>query len=125
MKHKITVTDEMTAEEFIGLMYEAYGDEFNWCVPPSTDTFITELMTELGADHPFVKGRSISLASKCESCDDMLFCSAGEDGSELWRIYHLTWAHRREKEGWPIKKDFPDRKTALEHIRDEFENDYL
>lgn len=106
-------------------MYDTYGDEFNWWVPSGTETFIKELITELGADDPFVLDRKISLEAKCESCDDMLFCSAGADGNELWRIYHLTWSHCREKEGFPRRTDFPDRKAALEYIRDSFEKDYL
>ncbi|MBR6101598.1 MAG: hypothetical protein IKP95_04150 [Ruminococcus sp.] len=119
------ITENMTAKEFIGLMFGAYGDEFNWWLPPSTETFVKELITELGEDDPFVLKRTISLAAKCESCDDMLFCSVGEDGSELWRIYHMTWSRRREREGWPIRWDFPDRKSALEYIRDRFTEDHL
>jgi len=121
----MVITEDMTAEEFVGLMREAYGDEFNWCLPTGTETFVRELITELGEDDPFVLNRNISLAAKCESCDDMLFCSAGEDGSELWRIYHITWSRRREREGWPIRRDFPDRKSALEYIRDSFTEEYL
>ena len=121
----MNITEKMTAAEFIDLMYSKYGDEFNWGNPPSTDTFIKELITELGEDDPFVLNRSISLAAKCESCDDMLFCSVGEDGSELWRIYHITWAHRREREGFPLRTVFVGKRAALEFIRDEFVKDYL
>ena len=121
----MNLTDEMTAGEFIDLMYSEYGDEFNWCDPPKKETFVRELITELGEDDPFVLNRSVTIAAKCESCDDMLFCSVGEDGSELWRIYHITWSRRREKEGWPRRTDFPCRRAALEHIRDEFVKDYL
>lgn len=121
----MTVTVGMSAEEFIDRMREAYDDEFNWWEPPSTKTFVDELMTELGEDDPFVLNRSISLAAKCESCDDMLFCSTGADGSELWRIYHLTFSHCREKQGFPRKREFRDRKSALEYIRDKFIEDYL
>ena len=125
MECRITVTDEMSAKEFIDLMYGLCGDEFNWWLPPNTERFVEELITELGADAPFVKGRKISLAAKCDSCDDMLFCSRDSEGGELWRIYHLTFSRRREKEGWPLGKDFPDRKSALEYIRDKFIEDYL
>ncbi len=106
-------------------MYDTYGDKFNWWAPPETERFINELITELGADDPFVLNRRVTLEAKCESRDDMLFCSAGADGSELWRIYHLTWSRCREKEGFPRRKDFPDRKAALEYIRDRFEEEYL
>ncbi len=125
VEHKVTVTAGMSAEEFIGRMCEAYGDEFNWRNPSVTKTFVDELITELGEDDPFVLNRSISLAAKCESCDDMLFCSTGTDGSELWRIYHLTFSHCREKTGFPLKWEFRDRKSALEYIRDMFIEDYL
>ena len=125
VEHKVTVTEETAAEEFLSRMYETYGGEFNWRLPSETETYIKELITELGADDSFVLNRRLSLEAKCESCDDMLFCSAGEDGTELWRIYHLAWAHRRECKGFPRRTDFPDRKAALEYIRDSFEKDYL
>ena len=121
----MTITGETTAEDFISRMLDTYGDGFNWCLPSETEMFIKELITELGAEDPFVLNRRLSLEAKCESCDDMLFCSAGEDGSRLWRIYHLTWAHRRERDGFPRRTDFPGIKTALEYIRDNFVNDYL
>ena len=121
----MTVTDEMTAEVFISRMHDTYGDVFNWWIPPETKTFINELVTELGANDSFVLNRSISLEAKCESCDDMLFCSVGEDGSGLWRIYHLTWSHCRERGGFPRRTDLPGRKAALEYIRDNFEEEYL
>ena len=125
MEHSITITDETTAEDFISRMLDTYGEEFNWQLPPETEIFVKELITELGADDPFVLNRSLSLEAKCESCDDMLFCSAGEDGSLLWRIYHLTWSHCRELNGFPRRTDLPGRKAALEYIRDTFEKDYL
>ena len=121
----MTVTDDTTAEIFITRMFDTYGDEFNWWIPPQTERLIAELVTELGTDDSFVLDRRLTLEAKCESCDDMLFCSAGADGSELWRIYHLTWSHCREHRGFPRRTDFPDRKAALEYIRDNFEKDYL
>ncbi|MBR4555037.1 MAG: hypothetical protein IKO27_05530 [Ruminococcus sp.] len=120
----MNVTDEMTTAEFARLMEEEYGDEFDWwAVEP--DMFVRELITELGEDDEFIRGRKVYNALKCESCDDMLFCSADSAGGELWRIYHLTFSHCREKEGWPRRKDFADRRSALEYIMNTFIEDHL
>jgi len=120
----MNITDEMTPAEFIQLMEEEYGEEFNWRVV-EPDMFVEELITELGEDNEFVRGRKVYNALKCESCDDMLFCSSDSTGGELWRIYHLTFSRCREKEGWPRRKSFAGRRSALEYIRNSFIEDYL
>ena len=124
-EHKVTVTDGMSAGEFIGRMYDAYGDGFNWQCAPYAESFAAELITEVGEDDPFVRGRKVTNEAKGDSCDDMLFCSADSSGSELWRIYHLTFSHCREKKGWPIMTELPSKKAALEYIRDTFIEEYL
>lgn len=114
----------MTVTEFIQQMLMEFGDDFNWS-EMKPDMFVSELITELGEDDDFVLGRKVIAQARCESCDDMLFCSQGSDGSEKWCIYHLTFSHCREKLGFPRKREFKDKKSALEYIRESFIEDYL
>ena len=44
--------------------------------------------------------------------------------SEL-RIYHLTWSHCREKEGFPTCVRFESAKSAAAFIKKNYEEDYL
>ena len=41
------------------------------------------------------------------------------------RIYHLTWSHCREKEGFPIFVRFESAESAAAYIKQNFEEEYL
>ena len=81
--------------------------------------FVPELRLELGEDDPFFDGRVYAIY-KCDANDDMLFQSVRKDGTELWRIYHLTYSHCRERDGFPIRRDFESGQKAAEYIINHF-----
>lgn len=108
-------------------MSKEYGEDFIWWDISAFDfsiesinRFVNELKTELGPDDPFAADEII-MAAKCDANDDVLFYSPKL--SEL-RIYHLTWSHCREKEGFPTGMRFESAESAAAYIRQNFEEDY-
>ena len=41
------------------------------------------------------------------------------------RIYHLTWSHCREKDGFPTCVRFESAESAAAYIKQNFEKNYL
>ena len=109
-------------------MSKEYGEDFIWWdssafgfSSESIARFVNELRSELGPDDPFAADEII-MATKCDANDDVLFYSPKL--SEL-RIYHLTWSHCREKEGFPTCVRFESAESAAAYIKQNFEEDYL
>lgn len=128
-ENRISITEDMSMEEIMERCEKKFGDSFNWRILPENmrdGTFVSELKTELGEDDPFFGGK-IYAVYKCDANDDMLFLSKGEDGHELWRIYHLTYSHCRECEGFPRRTDFASGYEAAKYIIGHFieENTYM
>ena len=107
-QNQIKITDDMSMEDIMKCCEAKFGDDFNWWMLPEEKgeaVFVSELKLELGEDDPFFDGRVYAIY-KCDANDDMLFQSVRDDGTALWRIYHLTYSHRREREGFPIRWEF-------------------
>ena len=102
----------MTAEEYFELLYEKYGDDFNWMmISFSNKHFVEELIRELGANAPDAPVYSIA---KCASNDNVLFLIG-----DVFRIYHLTYSATNAK-GFPKYIEFCDLASAMEHIEKEY-----
>lgn len=117
-QNQIIITADMSMEDIMKCCEEKFGDDFNWWMLPEEKretSFVPELKRELGEDDPFFDGRVYAIY-KCDANDDMLFKSIRKDGTELWRIYHLTYSHRRERDGFPIRRDFESGQKAAEYI---------
>ncbi|MBR5372757.1 MAG: hypothetical protein IK130_11155 [Oscillospiraceae bacterium] len=116
------VTENLTMKAIMERCEQRFGEDFNWwMLPPDMQagTFVTELKKELGEDDPFFAD-PVEAVWKCDANDDMLFCSTDGAGHECWRIYHLTWAGRREREGFPLRWDFESGQAAAEYIINQF-----
>ena len=112
----------MSMEEIMKRCEDKFGNSFNWFILPyekREEHFVPELKLELGEDDPFFDGRVYAIY-KCDANDDMLFQSVRKDGTELWRIYHLTYSHCREIEGFPRRWDFESGQKAAEYIIDQY-----
>ena len=124
-QNQIKITDDMSMEDIMKCCEEKFGDDFNWWMLPEEKReapFVPELKLELGEDDPFFDGRVYAIY-KCDANDDMLFQSIRNDGTALWRIYHLTYAHRRERVGFPIRLDFESGQKAAEYIINQYVED--
>ena len=117
-----------TIRKLIDDMSKEYGEDFIWWdisafgfSSESIARFVNELKSELGPDDPFAADEII-MAAKCDANDDVLFYSPKL--SEL-RIYHLTWSHCREKEGFPTCVRFESAESAAAYIKQNFEKNYL
>jgi len=124
-QNRIKITADMSMEEIMERCVDKFGEDFNWFMLPEEKreaVFVPELRLELGDDDPFFDGRVYAIY-KCEANDDMLFQSVRKDGTELWRIYHLTYAHRREREGFPIRWNFESGQEAAEFIINQYIKD--
>ena len=124
-QNQIKITADMSMEDIVELCEEKFGDDFNWWMLPEEKReapFVPELKLELGEDDPFFDGRVYAIY-KCDANDDMLFQSIRKDGTEIWRIYHLTYSHRREIEGFPIRWDFESGQKAAEYIINQYVED--
>ena len=121
-QNRINITADLSMEDIIKRCEEKYGEDFNWWMLPEEKretAFVPELKLELGEDDPFFDGRVYAIY-KCDANDDMLFQSVRKDGTELWRIYHLTYSHCREIEGFPRRWDFESGQEAAEYIIDQY-----
>ncbi len=113
-----------TIRKLIDDMSKEYGEDFIWWdssalgfSAESIARFVNELKSELGPDDPFAADEII-MAAKCDANDDVLFYSPKL--SEL-RIYHLTWSHCREKEGFPACVRFESARSAAAYIKQNYE----
>ncbi|MBR6983550.1 MAG: hypothetical protein IKH75_08475 [Ruminococcus sp.] len=121
-QNRISITADLSMEDIMKRCEEKFGDDFNWWMLPEEKreaAFVSELKLELGEDDPFFDGRVYAIY-KCDANDDMLFQSVRKDGTELWRIYHLTYSHCREKEGFPRRWDFESGQKAAEYIINQY-----
>ena len=128
-QNRLIITEDMPLEEIMSRCWEKFGNSFDWWMLPEDmreGSFVTELKRELGEDDPFFCG-TVYAVCKCDVTDDFLFLSKAEDGKELWRMYHLTYSHCRELEGFPKRKDFASGYEAARYIIDRFieEDTYL
>ncbi|MBR1737525.1 MAG: hypothetical protein IJ736_11010 [Firmicutes bacterium] len=116
------INDDMTMEEIIAEMEREYGEEFNWRaigLGQGSEYFVDELKKEVNESDGFLKN-GVRAAAKCESEDNVLFCS--KDG--VWRIYHLTYSANNIK-GYPKYIEFDSEKEAAEYIKNKFTKEYL
>ena len=124
-QNRIKITADMSMEDIMERCEEKFGDDFNWRMLPEEKreaVFVPELKLELGEDDPFFDGR-VYAVYKCDANDDMLFRSVKKDGTELWRIYHLTYSHCRECAGFPRRRDFESGQKAAEYIISQYVED--
>lgn len=124
-QNQIIITADMSMDDIMERCEEKFGDDFNWWMLPVEKReapFVPELKLELGENDPFFDGRVYAIY-KCDANDDMLFQSVRKDGTELWRIYHLTYSHCREKEGFPRRWDFESGQKAAEYIINQYIED--
>lgn len=124
-ENRIKITANMSMEDIMERCEEKFGDDFNWFMLPENKgetLFVPELKLELGEDDPFFDGHVYAIY-KCDANDDILFQSVRKDGTELWRIYHLTYSHCRECEGFPKRWDFESGQKAAEHIISQYVED--
>lgn len=127
-ENRMQITPDMTMDEIMTRCEEKFGDRFNWFALPAEkrqEFFVPELKTELGADDSFF-ANPVYAVWKCEANDDLLFVSDG-GGHALWRIYHLTYSHCREAEGFPRRWDFGSGFEAAQYIINQYieENTYF
>ena len=116
------VTAGLTMGAIMERCAQRFGEDFNWwMLPPEMRkaTFVSELKKELGEEDPFFAD-PVEAVWKCDANDDMLLCSSDGKGRERWRIYHLTWAGRREREGFPLRWDFESGQAAAEYIINQY-----
>ena len=76
----------MTAEEIFCGLFDKYGEDFNWYMVPlsqSNGVFVEELKKELGEGH-FLYHKKVWAVAKCESNDDVLYLTAGEQGGDTY-----------------------------------------
>ena len=124
-QNRIIITADMSMEEIMERCEEKFGEDFNWFMlsEDKREThFVPELKLELGEDDPFFDGQVYAIY-KCDANDDMLFRSVRRDGTELWRIYHLTYSHSRECKGFPRRWDFESGQKAAEYIISQYVED--
>ena len=57
----------------------------------SNGVFVEELKKELGEGH-FLYHKKVWAVAKCESNDDVLYLTAGEQGGDTYYIFHLTYS---------------------------------
>lgn len=123
--NRIKITADMSMEVIMELCEKKYGDDFNWFMlseDKRETVFVPELKLELGEDDPFLDGR-VYAVYKCEANDDILFRSVRKDGTELWRIYHLTYSRCRECAVFPRRWDFESGQKAAEYIISQYVED--
>lgn len=114
----------MTAEEVFRDLNEKYGDDFNWFILSVSDnTFVAELKREIGQNH-FLYDEQIRAIAKCDSNDDVLFWAGDENGTEIYYIFHLTYA-KQNSEGFPEYKKFAGIEAVKKYIEKIYVEEYL
>ena len=92
----------MTAEEIFCNLFDKYGEDFNWHMVPlsqSNGILVEELKKEIGKRH-FLFHKKVWAVAKCESNDDVLYVTDGEQGADTYYIFHLTYS-KQNLEGFP------------------------
>lgn len=119
------ITDDITMEEIMYQLEKEYGEDFNWRIvlPDKSKNFVDELKKELNENDPFLSNRVYAIA-KCDSNDDVLFLAEDNKGSEIWRIYHLTYTVDHADD-FPEYQEFNSRKTAADYIQNQYIAEYL
>ena len=116
----------MTAEEIFCDLFDKYGEDFNWYMVPlsqSNCVFVEELKKELGEGH-FLYHKKVWAVAKCESNDDVLYLTAGEQGGDTYYIFHLTYS-KQNLEGFPKYEKFADIYAVKEFIEQKFVKNYI
>ena len=111
----------MTAEEIFGDLFDKYGEDFNWYMVPlsqSNGIFVEELKKEIGERH-FLYHKKVWAVAKCESNDDVLYVTDGEQGADTYYIFHLTYS-KQNLEGFPKYEKFADIYAVKEFIEPAF-----
>ena len=116
----------MTAEEIFCDLFDKYGEDFNWYMVPlsqSNGVFVEELKKELGEGH-FLYHKKVWAVAKCESNDDVLYLTDGEQGADIYYIFHLTYS-KQNLEGFPKYEKFADIYAVKEFIEQAFIKNYM
>jgi len=103
----------MNAEEYICVLEQKYGDDFNW-MSTSSDAFVNELKLELEDEFLFA---SIAVVAKCDSNDNVLFEIDGH-----YRIYHLTYSGKAESKRY---LEFETLNEAVDYIEKDYVKNYM
>lgn len=88
----------------------------------SNGTLVKELKKEIGKEH-FLYHKKIWAVAKCESNDDVLYVTAGESGTDIYYIFHLTYS-KQKFTGFPKYEKFADIYAVKEFIEQAFIKDY-
>ena len=110
----------MTAEEVFCELGDKYGNDFNWHMVPlsqSNGVLVKELKKEIGEEH-FLYYKKIWAVAKCDSNDDVLYLT-GEDGKDVYYIFHLTYSKNNTVD-FPKYKKFHNITAVKEYIEQEF-----
>ena len=116
------ITDKMPPEKIMKEWEWKYGDDFGWHIIPSEKretSFVNVLEQELKSDDPFLTNTVYSVF-KCDMNDDVLFLSTDGKGSDIWRIYHLTYSSSYH-EGFPKYKQFDSLRAAAIYMTEQYE----
>jgi len=99
------LSSEADPTKWEGLLYDVLqADQFksiDWRLPwerVAPSQFVSELIKEVGPEHPFAQARTIAVGRRID-CDDVLFFLPGE--RPAFAVVHLTWRGAREQPGWP------------------------
>ena len=115
----------MTAEEVFCDLFDKYGEDFNWYMVPlsqSNGAFVEELKREIGEEH-FLYHKKVWAVAKCASNDDVLYVTGGEEGRDIYYIFHLTYSKQNLK-GFPKYEKFADIYAVKEFIEQTFIKTY-
>lgn len=113
----------MTVEEVFYDFNKQFGDEFNWhMLPLSNKTFVAELKKEIGKDH-VLSDKQIWAVAKCDSNDDVLYLVDFGDGTDIYYIFHLTYAEENA-DGFPESKRLEGIMAVKEYIEQLFLTEY-
>lgn len=84
----------------------------------SNGTLVKELKKELGKGH-FLFHKQIYAVAKCETNDDVLYVTAGESGTDIYYIFHLTYSKQNPAE-FPKYEKFVGIYAVKEFIEQHF-----
>ncbi len=108
----------MTDREVFGNLTDKYGEEFNWSVISfsKTEYFVNELKDELGQENIIFSNRICAIAHN-DSNDDVLYLLENDSMKYVYRIYHLTYSKKNER-NYPEYKEFADIQAVMKYIED-------
>lgn len=117
------VKQSMTVEELICILFECYGENFNWHFIPFTEKFfVNQAKKEIKPGHPLF-GRNMVSVYKCTSNDDVLFVTEGKSG-DLYIIIHLTYNDNNDVR-YPRYNILGSLKEAEKYLRADYELNYM